>query len=82
MVLDQSTVGITSKKTAASFIQKHALTFNFKASILKGSVGISISHFISVFGDDGIMDVTLLVLRVTPFELAAKPLVPLRKPLL
>jgi len=61
---------------------EHALTLNFKASILKGSVVVSISHFISVVGDDGIIDVILLVLRVTPFELAAKPLVPFRKPLL
>jgi hypothetical protein len=45
-------------------------------------VGISISHFISVAGDDGIIDVTLLVVRVTPFELVAKPLVPFLKPLL
>jgi len=80
MVLYQPTASM-SKKTA-SFHSEFALTLNFKASILKGSVGVSISHFISVVGDDGIIDVTLLVLRVTPFELAAKPLVPFRKPLL
>jgi hypothetical protein len=60
----------------------YVLTLNFKASILKGSDGVSISLFLSVAGDDGNMDVIPLVLRVTPFELAAKPLVPFRKPLL
>lgn len=58
------------------------LTLNFKASILNGSEGVSISHFLSLVGDDGNMDVIPLVLRVTPFELAANPLVPFRKPLL